>query len=76
MTWKIGVKIQANRLRGSVGLAGSRGGCGDADGIAPEPDDPAPGAQATITTATTIRSRSAGPIRRSVGDRVTGARPR
>ena len=38
ITWKSGVKIQANRLNGSVGLAGSRGGIGVGVGTGPDPD--------------------------------------
>jgi hypothetical protein len=45
-------------------------------GTAPDPDEVAPGAQATMITAFYTKNSSAGPIRRMVGDRVTGAWPR
>ena len=75
ISWNTGVKSQATRLSGSVGVAGTSGGIGDADGTAPDPVVHAPGMQALMTRASTTKNRSAGPIRRRVGGRVTGARP-
>ena len=52
---------------------------GDEPAHAATPSEPTgvdPGRQAAATTATTIMSSSAGPIRRNVGDRVTGGTPR
>jgi hypothetical protein len=76
ITWKSGVKIQEKRLNGSVGRAGSRGGIGVGVGTGPEPDGDDPGRHAAMTTATSTKNSNAGPIRRTVGDRVTGAWPR
>src|SRR5687767_2376793 len=71
MTWKSGVKSQAIRLSGSVGVAGCSGGIGVGVGTTPEASGVPPGAQAAMTTATSTKNMSAGPIRRTVGDRIT-----
>ena len=75
ISWNTGVKSQAIRLSGSVGVAGRVAGSAMPTGTAPDPDGRAPGMQALMTRASTTKNRSAGPIRRRVGGRVTGARP-
>jgi hypothetical protein len=76
ITWNSGVKIHEIKLNGSVGTAGSNGGIGDGVITAPEASVVVPGAQAAMTTATSTKNSIAGPIRRMVGDRVTGTWPR